>query len=57
MKIAIVEDEIKYANQLEKQIERYSEEKNRLFLLGNVIKLRGMYKDLCIRNDAGVFFL
>ena len=40
MKIAIVEDEIKYANQLEKQIERYSEEKNRLFLLGNVIKLR-----------------
>ena len=57
MKIAIVEDEIQYANQLEKQIERYSEEKNRLFLLGNVIKLRGMYKDLCIRNDAGVFFL
>ena len=39
MKIAIVEDEIQYANQLEKQIERYSEEKNRLFLLGNVIKL------------------
>ncbi len=39
MKIAIVEDEIKYANQLEKQIERYSEEKNRLFLLGQLVFL------------------
>lgn len=32
------------------------ENKNIFDRMGNVIKLRGTYKDLCIRNGAGVFF-